>query len=104
MKPILGSAVVTGVALRERSSRSYLLGAHYDSLSGTADADDDSSTAAVQLEAAKISSTLEEAEDLKIVSFAHEEPPAFLTRYPGNRVHARKARRINCISLLWQSS
>ncbi len=90
------SNVITEVKLCDRPTNRYLLGAHYDSVSGTVGADDNGSAVAVQLETARILNRLRLTEDLniavKFVSFALEEPPAFLTRYRGSRVHARKAK------------
>lgn len=90
------SNVITEVKLCDRPTNRYLLGAHYDSVSGTVGADDNGSAVAVQLETARILNKLRLTEDLniavKFVSFALEEPPAFLTRYRGSRVHARKAK------------
>jgi hypothetical protein len=78
-------------------SKQYLLGAHYDSLSGTVGADDNASAIAVQLETARHLQALKGQEDLdlavKFVSFTLEEPPAFGTRHMGSEVYARKARK-----------
>ena len=77
--------------------RRYVLGAHYDSVSGTVGADDNASAVAVMLETARImqASTLHEAEDLQLtfVAFALEEPPAYGTEYMGSRVFAAQAKQ-----------
>jgi len=89
--------VIAEVKLSERPSMRYLLGAHYDSARGTVGADDNASAIAVQLETARALRDLKVQGDLdlavKCVSFALEEPPAFLTRYRGSRVHARGVKR-----------
>ncbi|WP_207690509.1 M28 family peptidase [Desulfonema limicola] len=75
----------------------YLLGAHYDTVSGTPGADDNASAIAVQLETArqlrKINAANRSGINIKFVSFVLEEPPAFGTRFMGSRVYAKKARK-----------
>jgi Zn-dependent M28 family amino/carboxypeptidase len=74
----------------------FLIGAHYDSVSGTVGADDNASAVAVQLEVARHlaeqqkSNTLDLA--VKFVFFALEEPPVYGTPYMGSRVYAKMAR------------
>jgi hypothetical protein len=89
--------VVAGISSAPQPSRRYLLGAHYDSVSGTVGADDNASAIAVQLEIARGLKALlgQENFDLAVtfVSFALEEPPAYGTRYMGSRVYAKKARK-----------
>ncbi|MGD9012107.1 MAG: M28 family peptidase [Desulfobacterales bacterium] len=88
--------VITEISFRENPQRRFLLGAHYDSVSGTVGADDNASAIAVQLEVARLLSQKadNDAPDLaiKFVSFALEEPPVYGTRYMGSRVYARMAR------------
>ncbi len=89
--------VVAEISTGPQPSRRYLLGAHYDSVSGTVGADDNASAIAVQLETARGFKALlgQEHLDLAVtfVSFALEEPPAYGTRYMGSRVYATKARK-----------
>ena len=89
--------VVAEISTGPQPSRRYLLGAHYDSVSGTVGADDNASAIAVQLETAREFKTLLEQSNLDLavtfVSFALEEPPAYGTRYMGSRVYAKKARK-----------
>ena len=89
--------VVAEISTGSQPSRRYLLGAHYDSVSGTVGADDNASAIAVQLEAARgLKTLLEQANfDLAVtfVSFALEEPPAYGTGYMGSRVYAKRARK-----------
>ena len=88
--------VVAEISSGPQPSRRYLLGAHYDSVSGTVGADDNASAIAVQLETARGLKALlgQEVLDLAVtfVSFALEEPPVYGTRYMGSRVYAKKAR------------
>jgi Zn-dependent M28 family amino/carboxypeptidase len=88
--------VVADISSGPQPSHRYLLGAHYDSVSGTVGADDNASAIAVQLETARGVKALFDREDLDLavtfVSFALEEPPVYGTRYMGSRVYAKKAR------------
>ena len=88
--------IVAEVAFRADPKHRFLIGAHYDSVSGTVGADDNASAIAVQLEVARHLATLagEKKLDLavKFVSFALEEPPAYGTRHMGSRVYAKTAR------------
>ena len=91
--------VVAEISFGPNPTRSYLLGAHYDTVYGTVGADDNASAIAVQLETARYLNKLkvEEALDLavKFVSFALEEPPVFGTKYMGSRVYAKNVREKN---------
>jgi len=75
----------------------YVLGAHYDSVTGTVGADDNASAIAVLLETARImqAGVVVEGGDLKItfVAFALEEPPVYGSRYMGSRVYADRAKK-----------
>ncbi len=89
--------VVAEISFCANPSKRYLLGAHYDSVTGTVGADDNASAIAVQLETARHLNALmkhHEGMDLavKFVSFALEEPPVFSTRHMGSRVYARRAK------------
>jgi hypothetical protein len=89
--------IVAEISTVSRPSRRYLLGAHYDSVSGTVGADDNASAIAVQLETARELEALIGQDNLDLavtfVSFALEEPPAYGTRYMGSRVYAKRARK-----------
>lgn len=89
--------IVAEINGEEKAASVYLIGAHYDSVSGTVGADDNASAVAVQLEVARILAAGDTASDLKssvrFVSFALEEPPAYATWNMGSRVYARKAKK-----------
>lgn len=89
--------IVTKISFNSQPRFRYLVGAHYDSVTGTVGADDNASAIAVQLETARQLNALVGNEELdlevKFVSFALEEPPAYGTRFMGSRVYAKKARR-----------
>ena len=89
--------VVAEISLCDNPSKSYLLGAHYDTVTGTVGADDNASAIAVQLETARQLEALKGKEEMdlsvKFVSFALEEPPVYGTRHMGSKVYARKAKK-----------
>lgn len=91
--------VVAEISSGPNSARRYVLGAHYDSVVGTVGADDNASAVAVQLETARYLKAIFDqrnmALNVKLVSFALEEPPAYRTPYMGSRVYAKKARQEN---------
>ncbi len=91
------SNVVAELSFGGTPSHHYLIGAHYDSVSGTVGADDNASAVAVLLETARELRAVAAGQylDLKVtfVAFALEEPPAYGTRFMGSRVYAAKAKR-----------
>jgi Zn-dependent M28 family amino/carboxypeptidase len=88
--------IVAEIAFGSDPKHRFLIGAHYDSVSGTVGADDNASAVAVQLEVARHlaeqagTNTLDLA--VKFVFFALEEPPAYGTPNMGSRVYAKMAR------------
>jgi Zn-dependent M28 family amino/carboxypeptidase len=88
--------IVAEITFRADPKHCFLIGAHYDSVSGTVGADDNASAVAVMLETARHLAALAGKEKLdlavKFVSFALEEPPAYGTRHMGSRVYAKMAR------------
>jgi Zn-dependent M28 family amino/carboxypeptidase len=88
--------VVAEISSGPDPARRYVLGAHYDSVVGTVGADDNASAIAVQLETARHLKAMIGSKkldlNLKLVSFALEEPPAYRTPFMGSRVYAKNAR------------
>jgi Zn-dependent M28 family amino/carboxypeptidase len=88
--------IVAEIAFGSNPKNRFVIGAHYDSVSGTVGADDNASAVAVQLEVARHlaeqagTNTLDLA--VKFVFFALEEPPAYGTPHMGSRVYAKMAR------------
>jgi Zn-dependent M28 family amino/carboxypeptidase len=82
---------------RGKDPKVIVIGAHYDSLSGTVGADDNGSAVAVQLEVARELARLKPVVNkelvVRFISFALEEPPAYATWSMGSRVYARKAKK-----------
>jgi Zn-dependent M28 family amino/carboxypeptidase len=91
--------IIAEISSRKNPKRVFLLGAHYDSVSGTVGADDNASAVAVQLEVAR--NLAEQAGSrrldlaVRFVSFALEEPPVYGSRHMGSRVYAKIARSRN---------
>ncbi len=72
-----------------------IVGAHYDTVSGSPGADDNASAVALLLETARLMAGQGLDRTLKLVFFTLEEPPIFGTENMGSRVFARKAREEN---------
>ena len=91
------SNVVGELVSEQEDAETFLIGAHYDSVARTVGADDNASGVAVQLEVARAlaeySATKTLASQVRFVSFALEEPPAYGTSAMGSRVYARKAKQ-----------
>jgi Zn-dependent M28 family amino/carboxypeptidase len=89
----VGEQVSNIIVGDEKPSGYYLLGAHYDTVSGTPGADDNASGVAVLLEVARLALNLTRPRAWAFAGFTCEEPPAFFTPYMGSRVYARRARQ-----------
>jgi Zn-dependent M28 family amino/carboxypeptidase len=83
-------AQITG---KTRSGEIVVVGAHYDTVPGTAGANDNTSGVAATLALARKFSKLENDRTLRFVAFVNEEPPYFQTDQMGSRVYARQCRQ-----------
>jgi Zn-dependent M28 family amino/carboxypeptidase len=93
--PIHGQKAVNLVAElpgTDRAQEIVVLGAHYDTVEGTPDADDNASAVAVLLEVARLLRPLKPRRTVRFVAFACEEPPYFCTDEMGSQVYARQCR------------
>lgn len=70
-----------------------LIGAHYDTVSGSPGANDNGSAVAAVLELSRLFSTKSTSRTLRFVAFANEEPPFFKTRSMGSLVYAKECRK-----------
>jgi len=70
-----------------------LVGAHYDSVSGSPGANDNASGVAAVLALARLLRGQPLARTVRFVAFANEEAPFFATDGMGSRVYARRARQ-----------
>lgn len=76
---------------RLRPEEIVLLGAHYDSVSGSPGANDNATGVAALLSLAGLASHQEFARTLRFVAFVNEEPPYYRTRNMGSRVYASES-------------
>ena len=76
-----------------RPDHILLIGAHYDTVSGSPGADDNASGIAALLELSRLFADAVPAVTVRFVAFVNEEPPFFMTRKQGSLVYARDARR-----------
>jgi hypothetical protein len=70
-----------------------LVGAHYDSVLGTAGANDNGSGVAALLELARLLKSEPQARTVRFVAFVNEEPPYFQTPDMGSLVYAIRSRQ-----------
>ena len=70
-----------------------LIGAHYDSVSGSPGANDNASGVAALLEISAYCARISPASTLRFVAFVNEEPPFFFRHEMGSLVYARMARK-----------
>ena len=68
-----------------------VVGAHYDTVPETPGADDNASGVAIMLELARLLKSEPLTHGLRLIAFANEEPPHFLTQDMGSLYHARRA-------------
>lgn len=81
------------IAGDQNSHGYYILGAHFDTVSGTPGADDNASGVAVLLEAARLAQGRDLPRPWTFIGFTTEEPPNFFTPYMGSWVYARRAKK-----------
>jgi len=72
-----------------------LIGAHYDSVSGSPGANDNGSGVAALLEIARLLKGVETECTVRFVAFVNEESPFFFREQMGSMVYAREARKRN---------
>lgn len=87
----LVSNIIATKAGAEKSGRTIILGAHYDSCLNPG-ADDNASGVAGILELARLMRDIKTRHTLKFVAFVNEEPPFFKTEDMGSRVYVRGAK------------
>jgi Zn-dependent M28 family amino/carboxypeptidase len=82
------------VIIGEDRSSAIVIGAHYDTVPGSPGANDNASGVAVLIELASLlaRSPLPPSRAFRLVAFANEEPPYFLTREMGSFVWAQRAK------------
>jgi Zn-dependent M28 family amino/carboxypeptidase len=70
-----------------------VIGAHYDSVAGTAGANDNASGVAALLELGRLLKKTKPERTVRLVAFVNEEPPWFQTEEMGSLVYARRAKK-----------
>jgi Zn-dependent M28 family amino/carboxypeptidase len=80
---------------KTRPGEIVVVGAHYDSVSGSVGANDNGSGVAAVLALARAWSGREPTRTLRFVAFVNEEPPFFQTEKMGSLVYARHCRQRN---------
>ena len=84
--------IVVTLEGESRQDESIVIGAHYDTVSGTPGADDNASAVAVLLELCRALKDYRPERTLRLIFFVLEEPPAFMTPAMGSYVYAMQAR------------
>ncbi|UCD35265.1 MAG: M28 family peptidase [Nitrospiraceae bacterium] len=74
---------------REEPEKILVIGAHYDTVTGTPGADDNASAVAGLLELARLLAPVKLRKTVHFVAFTLEEPPLFRSRSMGSYVYAR---------------
>lgn len=77
---------------RQAPNEIVVIGAHYDSVSGSPGANDNGSGVAALLELARLFAARDVGRSVRFVAFVNEEPPFFRTGDMGSRQYARAAR------------
>jgi hypothetical protein len=81
--------VIGAIGPDDASADCVVIGAHYDSVVGTAGANDNASGVAALVEVARALATRSLQRPVRAVAFVNEEPPFFLTADMGSRRYAR---------------
>lgn len=94
--------IETEILGTERPEEIVIIGAHYDSVSGSPGANDNASGVAALLELARNLKAIRPLRTLRFVSFVNEEPPYFQTEEMGSRVYSRRSheRGENIVAML----
>jgi len=85
--------IVAEIAGSESPREIVLIGAHYDSVTGSPGANDNASGVAALLELSRMLADARPRRTLRLAAFVNEEPPFFKTSEMGSRVHARAAKK-----------
>lgn len=74
------------------STEILVVGAHYDSVTGSPGANDNATGVAALVELARDLAAATPSRTVRLVAFVNEEPPYFQTEMMGSRVYARRCR------------
>lgn len=81
------------VTCQGRGNDIILVGAHYDSVSGSPGANDNGSGVAALLELSRLFKDIEPETSLRFVAFVNEEPPFFFWPNMGSMIYAKAAKQ-----------
>ena len=84
--------VIAEISGKGRADEIVVVGAHYDSVTGSPGANDNASGVAAVLALARAFAGAEPARTLRLVAFANEEPPFFKSDEMGSFVYAQSCR------------
>ena len=84
--------VIATIAGEKSAAETVVIGAHYDTVTGTPGADDNASGVAVLLELSRLLRGVRPDRTIKLVFFCLEEPPVFRTPSMGSFVYAERAK------------
>lgn len=77
---------------KTRPEEIIVVGAHYDTITGSPGADDNASGIAALLELSRLFAATDSARTLRFVAFVNEEPPFFFWGQMGSKVYAEAAK------------
>ncbi len=94
--------LVAEIAGAKQREQIIVIGAHYDSVSGTVGANDNASGVAGVLALARLWADRTPDRTIRFVAFANEEPPFFQTAQMGSLVYAKRCRerKDNIVAML----
>ena len=84
--------VIATIAGEKRAAETVVVGAHYDTVTGTPGADDNASGVAVLLELSRLLRDSRPDRTIRLAFFCLEEPPVFRTPSMGSFVYAERAK------------
>ncbi|MEF9437485.1 MAG: M28 family peptidase [Candidatus Mariimomonas ferrooxydans] len=81
--------ISAGIRGKKTPEKILIIGAHYDTVTGTPGADDNASAIAGLLELARLLRNRSFDKSVRFVAFTLEEPPLFRSKFMGSHVYAR---------------
>ncbi len=85
--------ISAGITGQKKPEKILVIGAHYDTVTGTPGADDNASGIAGLLELARLLAGNSFDRTVRFVAFTLEEPPLFRSRFMGSDIYARSLKK-----------